>query len=138
MGRHLFGPLLFPLAVANLDGNRRSEGESMTNASKDGDLVSFKLHSGATTKAEPATSQLVSNLVDSDGQTRRKPLDDDDEGLAMGFTGGQITQHRSNLPAVPALPRASFPKRSIQPTSARLTRTVASVPIAKNGPNGNG
>ena len=70
----------------------------MTNTSKDGDLVSLELHSGATTKAESATSQLVSNLVDSDGQTRRKPLDDDDEGLAMGFTGGQVAQHRTNLP----------------------------------------
>ena len=111
MGRHLFGPLLFPLAIADLDGNRRSEGDSMTNASKDGDLIGLKLHAGATTKAESATSQLVSNLLDSDGQTRREPLDDDDEGLAMGFTGGQITQHRTNLPAVPALPRASFPQR---------------------------
>ena len=110
----------------------------MTNASKDGDLIGLKLHSGTTTKAESATSQLISNLVDSDGQTRRKPLDNDDEGLAMGFTGGQITKHQANLPAVTALPRASFPKRSIQPTSARLRRTVASVPIAKNGPNGNG
>jgi hypothetical protein len=110
----------------------------MTNPSKDGDLVGLELHSGATTKAEPTTSQLIPNLVDSDGQTRRKSLDDHDEGLAMGFTGGQITQHRSNLPAVPTLPRASFPKGSIQPTSARLTRTVTSVPIAKNGPNGKG
>lgn len=108
----------------------------MTNASKDRDLVSFKLHSGATTKAEPATSQLVSNLVDSDGQTRRKPLDDDDEGLAMGFTGGQITQHRFNLPACSTPFEASFAIGLSQPTNARLKRTVKRAPIAKNGPNG--
>jgi len=138
MWRHLFSPLLFPLAIAYLDGNWGPEGDSVAHAGEDGDLVGFELHSGSTTKAQAATRQLVSDFVDSDGQTRRKSLDDDDEGLAMGFTGGQITQHQSNLPVADALPRASFRKDPIQPTSARLRSTVTSVPTAKNGPNGNG
>ena len=39
----------------------------MTDTSEDGDFVSFELHARSTTKAKPATGQLVSDLVDGDG-----------------------------------------------------------------------
>ncbi|CAB5078813.1 unannotated protein [freshwater metagenome] len=93
MRRHLLGPLLFPFAVANFDRNWGTEGESVADPSEDGDLVGFELHTRSTTEAKSAAGQLVSDLLHSDGQTGRKAFENNDEGLAMGFTGGQITQH---------------------------------------------
>ena len=108
----------------------------MTDTSEDGDFVGFELHARPTTEAKSASGQLISYLVDGDGQTSRKAFEDDNEGLAMGFTGGQITQHRFNLPACSTPFEASFAIGLSQPTNARLKRTVKRAPIAKNGPNG--
>jgi hypothetical protein len=35
------------------------------------------------------------DVLNGDGKPRGQALDDDDEALPMRFTGGQITQHRS-------------------------------------------
>ena len=101
VGRHLLGPLAgraVPLAVGDLDGDRRPEGAAVADAGDQGDLVGLEAHAGAPAVAEAAPGQLVGDVLDGELEARGHALEDDDEGLAVGFTGGQVAQHRTNLP----------------------------------------
>ena len=56
---------------------------------------------GPAAEAEAAAGQLGGDVVDGDRQAGGQPLDDDDEGRAVGFAGGQVAQHGANLLAGP-------------------------------------
>ena len=43
--------------------------------------------------AEPATAQVLGDLLDPDADVGRNALDGRDEGLAVGFPGRQVAQH---------------------------------------------
>ncbi len=64
----------------------------------EGDLVGLEAHARAAAVAEASTGQLGGDVGGLDGQTGGQTLDDDDEGFAVGFAGGQEAQHVATLP----------------------------------------
>ena len=71
----------------------------MAHAADERDLVLLEAHAGAAPVAQAPPGQLVGDVLDRDARARRAALDHDDEGRAVGLTGGQEAQHRANLPA---------------------------------------
>lgn len=65
----------------------------MTNPPEKENFIDFEALTRSTSEAESTTTEFGLNVVLGDLKTGRKPLDDDDERLTMGFTGGQIAQH---------------------------------------------
>ena len=89
----------------------------MPDTGDDGDLVGLEFHTRAAAVAESSTRKIRVEIGKSERQTRRHSLEDDNEGLAMGFTGGQITQHLFNLPAGVVPPEDSSNLRAREPCS---------------------
>ena len=62
------------------------------------DLVRLEAHARAAAVAEPAAGELTGDVRRLDGQPGRQPLDDHDEGTAVGLAGGEEAQHVATLP----------------------------------------
>ncbi len=100
--RHLVDPgvaLPVPLAVADLDGDGRSEGAAVADAPHQRDDVLFEAHAGPAPVAEAAPLELDRDVLDRHRQPGRDAFDDDDQRTAVRFAGGQEAEHRLNLPA---------------------------------------
>ena len=69
----------------------------MANATDQRQLVLFELLAGPTAVAEPPAGHLRLDLLDGDLHAGRQALDDRDQGLAMGFAGGQEAEHPSEV-----------------------------------------
>jgi hypothetical protein len=124
----------------------------MADPGENGDLIGFELHTRATAVAESTTGKIRVEIGKSERQTRGHSLEDHDEGLAMGFTSGQVAQHPVNLPAGGVPPEDSSilrvsgrASKSLQPRqkgqrcrTVELARSAIMVPAARYGPNGNG
>ena len=78
----------------------------MADPADDGDRVGLEPHARTPPVPETAPGELGVDGVDRDGEPGGEALDDDDEGLAVGLSGGQVAQHRANLPGGPAGPEA--------------------------------
>ena len=79
--------------LPDLDGHRAALGQAVADAAEDGDLVLFELHPGAAAVAEPASGQCVLDLRAGEFDSGRYAFDNSHQCRAMGFTGGQPTQH---------------------------------------------
>lgn len=66
----------------------------MSNAAHEGHLVLLETLPWTATVSEATTGQFGLNVLHRDGQARRETLDDDHQGLTMGLSGGEETQHR--------------------------------------------
>ena len=73
----------------------------MADAAEQRELVGLEAHAGTAAVAEAAAGQLALDLLDRDGQAGGQALDDDDEGLAVGFAGGEEAEHPGMVPARP-------------------------------------
>ena len=80
----------------------------MTNPTDECQLVGLEALTGTTSVAEPSATHLGLDLFDRDLETGRQPLDDDDEGLAMGLAGREIPQHPIEATGRRAPPRRRF------------------------------
>jgi hypothetical protein len=69
----------------------------MANPAQDSDFVYLETLPRPPTEPQSATRQLGLDLFDSDDEARRHPFQDDREGLAMGFPGGEITKHAKKV-----------------------------------------
>ena len=153
-GRHLLLPLR-PLGVVDHDRDRRAEREAVPDPTEDLDVVALEAHPRPAAEAQPAAGQLVAQLLDGDGKTRRKPFDHHGERGAVRLAGGQVTQHGVRLPGwierlaihwrVSCDPAqrdnpysesgaGQFPRYQLMIESP--TRMAVSAPAARNGPNG--
>ena len=92
IGAHYFGPL-GPFGVGDFDGHRRAERQSMTYASEQSHLILFELHTGATTIAEPTAGQRGDDVVGTDANAGRQPLDHGHQGLSMRLPCCLPAQH---------------------------------------------
>ena len=70
----------------------------MTDAREEPDLVLLEAHPRTAAVAEAAAGQLGADVFDRDLHPGGQALDDDDERLAVGLTGGQEAQHPSMVP----------------------------------------
>ncbi len=101
-GRHLLLPLVgvpLPLGVLDLDGDRRAERATVTNAAHQRQLVLLETHARAAAVAKAAPRQLGLQVFDSDRQTRGEALDHDDERRSVRLAGGEEAQHHPTVPA---------------------------------------
>ena len=89
--------LRVPLGVLDLDGHRRADRAAVADAADEAQLVDLEALPRPTPEAETATGQLGLDVLDGDRQPGRQPLDDDDQGLPVGFTGGQEAEHAATL-----------------------------------------
>ena len=80
-GHHGFP--LGPFGVADLDGDRTAEGETVPDAGHDRDLVLLELHPGAPAVAEPSAGQLIPDVARCDVHTGDHALDEGNQGSAM-------------------------------------------------------
>lgn len=71
----------------------------MANPADQGDLVLLEALAGPPAVPEAAPPELTLEFVDRERHPGGEALDDDDESLAVGFSGGEVAQHRTNLPA---------------------------------------
>ena len=92
VGRHHLLPL-GPLGVADLDRDRAALGLAVADAADDRDLVLLELHPGAAAVAEPAAGQGVGDVGGGHPDMGGQPLEDRDQGRAVGLARGQPTQH---------------------------------------------
>ena len=65
----------------------------MTHAAEQGQLVLFEALARAASVAEATPGHLGLDLLHRDLEPGRKTFDDDDEGLAVRFAGGEVAQH---------------------------------------------
>ena len=65
----------------------------MADAPEEQNLVDFEPLTRSTTKPETTPPEFGLNVGLGDLQSRGETFHDDDEGLTMRFTGGQIAQH---------------------------------------------
>ena len=91
VGGHDLLPL-GPLGVADLDRDRAALGLAVPDAADERDLVLLELHPGAAAVAEPAPRQRVADVVGGHPHVGGQPLEDRDEGRAVGLTRGQPAQ----------------------------------------------
>jgi len=95
-GVHLLLPL-GPLGVGDLDGHGRAESAAVADTAEQGQLVTFEAHARATAVPQTPPGQLALDLLDGDVEAGGEALDDDDEGFAVGFAGGEESEHGANL-----------------------------------------
>ena len=88
----------------------------MADAADQRDLVGLEAHARATPVAEPAPGQFVGDVGGLDGQPGGQALDDDDEGSAVGLSGGQEAQHTATLPDDQRRPGAAVTRSGRRPT----------------------
>ena len=93
-GRHLGVPLVAaePLAVLDLDGDRRAQRAAVADTAEQREIVLLELLARPAAVAEPPASHLGLDLLDRDRQPGGQALDDHDESLAVRFAGGEVTQ----------------------------------------------
>ena len=84
---HLFLPL-GPLGVQDLDGDGRTKGAAVAHATDDAQHVTLKAHPRAAPVSQSSASQLVTDRIDVDGETRGQALDDHAERRTMTLTSG--------------------------------------------------
>ena len=96
IGAHHFGPLR-PLGVGDLNGHRRADGLTETHAGKHTNLVLLELHTCATAISKTTTRQRADNILRSDVDARRQPLDHGDKRLAVRFTCCLPAQHANSF-----------------------------------------
>ena len=65
----------------------------MAHAGEEGHFIGFKLHAGTTAVAQTAARQLTRNIVTSYVQASWQILNQRNERLAVGFTGGSPSKH---------------------------------------------
>ena len=65
----------------------------MADTAEDRDLVLFEAHARAAAIAETAAAQFALDPLDRHDEAGRQTLDDDREGLTVGFTGGEVAKH---------------------------------------------
>ena len=102
---HLLVPLVAaePLAVLDLDGDRRAERAPVPHAADQGQLVLLEALPRAAAVAEAAPGHLGLDVLHRDLEPGGEALDHDDEGLAVRFAGGEITKHRIEATRRPSL-----------------------------------
>ena len=88
----LFFPVL-PVAVHDLDRDRRADGVAVPHPGEHMGLVGFNLHPAATAVALLPPPQLAVHEIEIDGDTGWKAGDKGDERLAVGLAGGGETDH---------------------------------------------
>ena len=98
---HLLVPLVGtePLGVQNLDGYGRAKSATMAHAADQRDLVDLEPLPRSAAVTEAPTRQLALDVGRRDRKSSGQALDDHDEGFAVGFSGGQETQHALRLTA---------------------------------------
>lgn len=81
----------------------------MTDTADQGELVLLEALTRSAAVAEPATGHLGLDLVDGDLEAGGQAFDDDDQGLAVRFAGGEVAQHArkatGSVPRAPGAPR---------------------------------
>ena len=96
VGRHHLLPL-GPLGVADLDRDRAALGLAVADAADDRDLVLLELHPGAAAVAEAAPGERVGDVGGGHPDVGGQPLEDRDQGGAVGLARGEPTQHAVSL-----------------------------------------
>ena len=64
----------------------------MTDSAEDPDLVLLEFHPGTATVSETTAGQCAADVFRGELDAGGNPLDDSDQGLSMGLSGGQPTQ----------------------------------------------
>ena len=134
---HLSGSL--PLGVGDLDGDRRAERAPVADAAEELHLVLLEAHPRAAAVAQPPAGQLRLDRPRRYRQPRGQALDDHDEGLAVGLTGGQEAEHEPKLPADPSAARCPCyapPRPGRTPTGVREQHDAARPGAAAGGLGG--
>src|SRR5690606_6149004 len=89
---------LGPLGVADLDRDGTALRAAMTHPAEDAHLVLPELHARAAPVPQAAAGQCRADVVRGDLDTRRKPLEDAHERLAVGLTCRQPAHHGPHPP----------------------------------------
>jgi hypothetical protein len=97
IGRHHLLPL-WPLGVADPDGDRAAQRATVPDAADDVDLVRLELHPGTPAVAEPTPGQLGGDVGRGDLDIGHHALQHRHQGGAVRFSGGDPAQHGSILP----------------------------------------
>lgn len=84
IGRHHDVPF-GPLAVSNTNGDRSALGQPVPYAAEEFNIVTFKLHPGATTNTKPAAGQISGEIVARYADTGWKPFKNCDERWPVRF-----------------------------------------------------
>jgi hypothetical protein len=92
IGRHDGGPLR-PLRIANHDGNRATQSQPVADSAEHGNLISLKLHAGATAVAKAAPGKLMRNIGAGNWDPGGHVLQQRNKSLAVGFTCSSPTKH---------------------------------------------
>ena len=88
---------LGPLGVADLDRDRAALRLAVADAADQRDLVLLELHPGAAAVAEPAPRERVGDVVRRHLDVGGQPLEDRDQGGAVGLARGEPTQHGASV-----------------------------------------
>ena len=91
--RELVEPLEFVVLIDDLQGDRAAERRLPPHAAEDLDPIGLDPLAAAAPVAALAPVQLDVDRVGIDGHAGRKTVDDGQQGLAVRFAGGPITQH---------------------------------------------
>jgi hypothetical protein len=92
---------LGPLTVRDLDRDRAALGLAVPHPTEDGHPVLLELHPGPAPASEPATGQRLGDVVGRDRDVRGQPLQDRDQGGAVGLPRGEPAQHGRQSPMSP-------------------------------------
>jgi hypothetical protein len=65
----------------------------VANSAEQQNLVDFETLPRSTSETQAASTEFGLNVGLGDLQSRGEAFDDDNKGLTMRFTGGQIAQH---------------------------------------------
>jgi hypothetical protein len=95
-GAHLLVPLVAaePLAVLDLDRDRRAERSPVAYPTDQRELVGLESLPWPAAVAETPTTHLVLDLLDGDREPGRQSFHHDDQRLPVGFARREIPQHR--------------------------------------------
>ena len=120
---HLGVPLVAaePLGVPDLDRDRRAECAPVADPTEERELVGLETLARASSVPEAAAGELGLDVFDRHLQAGGEPLDDHDQPLAVGLTGGEEAQHR----------RHATPRRRMSSASpaARMTSGSGRRPV---------
>ena len=96
---HHLGPFR-PFGIGDLDGDGRADGLAETHTGEHADLVLFEFHARTTAISETSACQCADDILSSDVDARRQPLDHGDKRFAVRFTCCLPAQH-ANTPFLP-------------------------------------
>src|SRR5690606_14126554 len=140
-GHHLLP--LGPLSVVDLDRDRTTLGDPVSDTAEELDAIGLESHPRAPSETEPSSGQLLGHLVRRDLHAGHHAFEDGGEGGAMRFTSGYPTQHIANVvthrksrvscpyPPRPTRPETSPPHRWPTAVPDRVARPFAT---AENRP----